>query len=164
MEDFFTPSRRLQDLYGDINDEYTEVHLSVSVETFLNHSWDWSDLCAFATDDEAAMWKIMWITGDTMIWVEDENTPMNFEHILEDEYQIWRAAFTATSGETRVLVLATDMESASLSAQASSFFWHALTTRNCVDLKLKQKYWSNWRNGLCSGHALLQFLEASPSL
>jgi hypothetical protein len=50
-----------------------------------------------------------------------------------------------------------DMESASLPAEASSVFWHAVTTSNCVKLRLKGSV-------LCSGPALLQFLEASPSL
>jgi hypothetical protein len=119
MENFFTPTRRLQDRQDLISNGphgYTEVQLAVSIEEFLNRNWNWSDLYAFAKCDEDAMMKLMWITEDTIIWVEDENTLMDFGHALEDEYHIRRATFTATSGETHELVLAADVESAFLPA------------------------------------------------
>jgi hypothetical protein len=53
------------------------------------------------------------------------------------------------------------MESASLPAKASNIFWHAVTASNCV--KLRVEHWFSWFR-LCSGPALLQFFEASPSL
>jgi hypothetical protein len=163
MEDFFRPSRSLQgDQYDFTLDGYTEVQLAVSIEAFMNHPWDWSAFFAFATNDEGDMWKLMWITEDMMVWVEDENTRMDFEYLFQNGYQIGRAAFTAINGETHVLALAKNTQSFPLSAEVSSVFWHALTTSNCVNLRLKE--WSNWCTGLCSGPALLRFLEASLSL
>jgi hypothetical protein len=50
MEQFFKPTRRLQDLHDYIFDEplgFTEVQLAVCVEAFLSHRWDWSDFQAF---------------------------------------------------------------------------------------------------------------------
>jgi hypothetical protein len=160
MEDFFTPTRRLQDRHDTIFDGYTEVQLAVSLEEFMSHRWDWSAFYAFATDDEGEIWKLMWITEDTFICVEDDFTELEFD---EEDYAIQRAFFTATSGETHELVLAKYMASASLSAEASSVFWHAVTTSNCVKLRLEH-CWSNWFIALCSGPALLRFVEASPSL
>jgi hypothetical protein len=156
MEHFFKPARCLPiEPYQD----YTEVRLAVSVEEFLNHSWDWSALKAFFTGDEGEMWKIMWITEGTFIWLEDENTGVHVD-LLED-YVIQGVTFTAPSGETYELSIARNIESASLSAGASSIFWHAMKTSNCVKLRLE--HWSS-KFGLCSGPALSQFLEASPSL
>jgi hypothetical protein len=164
MERFFTPTRRLQAWYGYgyMIDEYTEVQLAVSIEVFLNHSWDWSAFYAFTTDDEGEVSNFLWITEDTFIWVEDENTRTDFKYLLENGYQIGRAALTAINGERHVLGLAKTTESFPLSAEVSSVFWYALTTSNCVKLRLKE--WSDWCTGLCSSPALLRFLEASPSL
>jgi hypothetical protein len=82
MEHFFTPTRRLQDRYDDFAfDEdhgYTEVQLAVSAEAFLNSSWDWSEFHAFATSDVGGMGTIIWITEDTFIWVEGDNTEADF--------------------------------------------------------------------------------------
>jgi hypothetical protein len=55
-----------------------------------------------------------------------------------------------------------DKEAAPLAAEVSSIFWHAVTTSNCVTLRLE--HWFSLFIGLYSGPALLQFLEASPSL
>jgi hypothetical protein len=155
MEDFFTPTRRLAiEPLG-----FAEVQLAVSVEAFLDHSWDWSDLYAFVTGDEGAMRKCLWITEGTIIWVEDENNALEFEEMVD--YSIQRATFTTPSGETHILVLAVNKESSSLSTDASSIFWHAVATSNCVKLQLE--HFSSWF-GLCSGPALSQFLTASPSL
>jgi hypothetical protein len=156
MEDFFTPTRRLAiEPLG-----FAEVQLAVSVEAFLDHSWDWSDLYAFVTGDEGAMRKCLWITEGTIIWVEDENNALEFEEMVD--YSIQRATFMTPSGETHTLFLAKSMKSASLSAEASGVFWHAVTTSNCV--KLRVEHWSGWFIVLCSGATLLQFLENSPSL
>jgi hypothetical protein len=151
MENFFTPAQRLAIEPLDC----TDVQLAVSIETFLNHRWDWSAFYAFATDDEGEIWKLLWITENTFICVEDVYT--------EEHSAILRATFTATNGETHELVvLAIETESTSLAAEVSSVFWHAVTTSNCVKLRLE--HWSSWFIVLCSGAALLQFLEASPSL
>jgi hypothetical protein len=104
---------------------------------------------------EGEIWKLLWITENTFICVEDVYT--------EEHSAILRATFTATNGETHELVvLAIETESTSLAAEVSSVFWHAVTTSNCVKLSLE--HWSNWDIGLCSGPALSHFLEASPSL
>jgi hypothetical protein len=100
----------------------------------------------------------MWITENTFIWVEDENTELEFDELLYNvAYQ--SATFTAASGETHDLVLAKIRNSGSLSPGVSSVFWHAVTASNCVKLKLERSSF-----GLCSLLALLQFLETSPSL
>jgi hypothetical protein len=160
MEDFFTTTRRLQERHHNFGADYTEVQLAVSIEAFMNHPWDWSAFLAFVTGDEGEMWKALWITDNTFIWVEDEYTEMDFDQL---EYSaILRASFTTTCGERYDLVLAMGYtETASLSAEAYSVFWHAVTTTNCVKLKLH--HWDA-ADGLCFGTALSQFLEASPSL
>jgi hypothetical protein len=166
MESFFTPTRHLQDRHDYLLGEplrYTEVQLAVSIETFLNHPWDWSVFHAFATGDGREMWKFLWITEDTLLWVEDGNNGVNFVNLMQD-YAIQQASFTAPSGETHVLFLAMKRGSSSLSAKASSIFWHAMTTSNCVKLRLDHWHWFSGCIGLCSGPALSQFLEASPSL
>jgi hypothetical protein len=157
MEHFFTPARRLWDQYGF---DDTGVKLTVSIEAFLNHRWDWLEFQAFIKGDEGEIWKILWITEDSLIWVEDENNRMDSD-LLEDYGSQQRAPLTAPSGEIHELVLAICRESESVPAGASSVFWHAVTTSNCVKLQLEHR--SNWF-GLCSGPALSQFLEASPSL
>jgi hypothetical protein len=128
----------------------------------MNHSWDWSDLYAFVTaGDEGERRRILWIEDDTFLCVEDESTEVEAAEL--DDYVIQRATFTAPSGETHELVLGmdtesdseSDTESPSLSAGASSVFWHAVTTSNCVKLKLEQ--WSSWF-GLCSVTALSHFM------
>jgi hypothetical protein len=170
MDHLFTPSRRLQTCLDYIHidsifDEphgYTEVQLAVSIEAFLKHSWDWSDLQAFFIGDESEMVKILWITEDMFIWVEEDNNKEEFEEL--GDYVIERATFTATSGETHDLVLAKVGSSVSLSAGVSSVFWHAVTTSKCVKLKLESMRKTDGVVQLCSGPALLHFLETSLSL
>jgi hypothetical protein len=163
MEHFFTPSRRLQDRYGFDSDEshiHSEVQLTVSIEEFLNHSWDCSDFRPLFACDEDVMRKIIWITEDTYISVEDENTGREYDERLED-YAIQRAALTATSGETHYLVLATVANGLSPLVGAVSVFWFAVTSSNCVTLRLRNR---RCEFGLLFGTARLQFLETSPSL
>jgi hypothetical protein len=167
MERFFTPTRRLQDRYAfelDFYERtlgYTEVKLAVSIEEFLKHRWDWSDFRAYATGVEGGIWKVLWITEDTFIWFEDEDNEVNLDQI-EATFAMQCATCTAPSGETHEIILAKLEPSASLSAGASSVFWHAVATSNCVKLNLVHS--NNRCFGLCSGPALLQFVEASPSL
>jgi hypothetical protein len=158
MQRFFTPSPRrlLIEPHG-----YTEVTLAVPIEAFLNYRWDWSDFRAFATGDVGEMGKIMLIIEDTFIWVEDGDTRSKFDEL--NRHAIQCAKFTSPSDETHVLVLATVGSSASLSAgaRASSIFWRAVTTSNCVKLNLENT--RGWSNPLPET-ALLQFVEASLSL
>jgi hypothetical protein len=162
MEHFFTPTRRLQHWYPDISDEpldYTEVQLAGPIEAFLNHRWDWSDFLAFL-GDEGETFKILWITDDTFICVEDGNHAVESTALVED-YDIQCALFMAKNGETHVLVLAKIDVFASLSAAASSIFWHAVSTSNCVKLKLDDAH--SWF-GLCSGPGLLHFWKRARRL
>jgi hypothetical protein len=117
MERCFTRSRLLQDQYnGVLPFGYTEQRLVEPVEAFLNQPWDYSAFRAFATGVE--MWKILRITKDTFIWVEDENTAVGND--LADIHAIQRATFTAPSGETHIMVHAELADSASIVAGASS--------------------------------------------
>jgi hypothetical protein len=156
MEHFFTPIRRLQDWYDDaqISDEplgYTEVQLAVSIDAFLNHRWDFR---TFFTGGEGELWKVLWITQDACIWVEDQNNKLE-PQLLENHVK-QQASLTALSGETHVLFLASDFMnmSASVPTGASSIFWRAVTTSNCVKLKLDPG--DGWLRG-CSEAPLLQF-------
>jgi hypothetical protein len=158
MEQFFTPTRRIQDWYDSIREPlaYAEVRLAVSIKALMNHSWDWLDLYESLNGDEDVMWKILWITKGTLLYFEDENNaPVESDEF--DELVLQKAYFTAPSGETHRLVLAKGMVSPSLPAAVSSIFWHAVLTSSCVKLRLQG-------SRLCSGLALSQFLEASPSL
>jgi hypothetical protein len=49
------------------------------------------------------MWKVMWITENTLVWVEDEYIGLNFD--LTQDYAKQQASFTAPSGETHNLFL-----------------------------------------------------------
>jgi hypothetical protein len=159
MEHSFAPSRRLQDeCIGSEPHGYTEVQLAVSIETFLNSRWDWSDFHAFATRGQVGMRNIMWITEDTFIWLEDENTLVYFDML--EEQAIQSATFTSTSGETHHLVLARGRTYGSLPVEVSSIFWHAVTTSKCVKVKLENIN----KCELCPGPVFFQFLETTPSL
>jgi hypothetical protein len=137
VKHLFTPSQRLQDKFDMLYDEehgYTEVQLDVSINEFLNHRSDWSDFQSFFTADEDVMGKIIWITEDTLFWIENENTEMELDYRVRP---IQRATFTTTSGETHHLVLANYYcDTGPLSAGAFSVFWHVVTTSNSVKLKL----------------------------
>jgi hypothetical protein len=166
MGDFFKPSRRLQDRYDYLSFQevhgYTEVELAISIEAFISQPWDYSAFQAFATT--GVVRKILWIAEDTFISFGGPNagfTWLSFND-LGRVYSEHYATLTATSGETHTLVLVHIANSASLVAGAvSSVFWHLVKTSNCVKLKLE-----NTRRGfgLCSGPALSQLLDASPSL
>jgi hypothetical protein len=153
---FFSPIRSLREWF--VSSGYTERQLAVPVESFMNQPWDYSAFRTFATTGE--MWKILRITNDEFIWVEDENTAMENDSRLY-RYAIQRATFTVPSGETHILVYAKLANSESLVAGTSSIFWHAMATSNCVKLKLVN---TRKEFGLCSGPALSQLLLASPSL
>ncbi len=128
MEQYFTQiqTRRLQvntTRYG-----YTEVELteSSSIEELMNHRWDWSDFRAFVTGagGENQMWKILWITRNTLMWAEDATTLMGDDFL--NNYAIQRATFTTRSSDRSVLVLAKPRTSALLPANVSLLFWQSL--------------------------------------
>jgi hypothetical protein len=156
MEHFFTPTRRLQE--DPRPRGYTEVDLAVPTEAFMNHRWDWSDFRTFVTGagDENQMWKVLWITEDTLIWAEDVNTSMGDNFLIN--HGIQRATFTTLSGERSVLVLAKlRSTSTSLPPSASHIFWHAVTTSNCF--KLRVSHWHAYL-GLWYGPDLLKLWES----
>jgi hypothetical protein len=154
MEQFFAPFRRLRDELQP--SEFKEVELAVPVEEFLNHRWDWKDLRAFLMDGE--MSTIAWITEDSYIWAKDDDSEAFCPLICLERLA---AHFTATSGVVESLFLMKrPHNSASVLAGASSIFWHAVTTSNCVALVLK----GCSSLCLCSGPALSQSLRASPRL
>jgi hypothetical protein len=159
MERFFTPPRRLQDSMISNEGEprgYTEVHLAVPIQVFLNDRWGWSDLQAFASSNESGMGKIIWITATLFVWVEEENTGTKFDHL--EPWALQRATFTSTSGETHHLILAKVRITVTLTAEVSSTFWHAVTTSKCAKLKLENKLSASL---LCSGPTLLQISETT---
>jgi hypothetical protein len=139
MEQFFTPTQRLQEISptSPAPRGYTEVELTQPIEAFSNHPWDWSDFRAFATDavDGNQMWKIMWLTEDTLIWVENVNTSMGDDFLRH--HAIQRATFTSLlNSERSVLVLAKPRMSSSLPASVSRIFRHAVITSNCFKLRV----------------------------
>jgi hypothetical protein len=161
MEHFFTPSaQRLQEISptSPALRGYTEVELTQPIEAFINHPWDWSDFRAFVTDtvDGNQMWKIMWLTEDTLIWVENVNTSMGDDFL--SHYAIQRATFTTLlSSERSVLVLAKPRMSSSLPASVSRIFWHAVTTSGCFKLRVSH---SQSLMGIWHGPDLLKIWES----
>jgi hypothetical protein len=162
MKHFFTPSQRLRDkfdMYDDEDHGYTEVELAVSIEEFLNYRSDWSDFRPLSTGYEDEMGKLIWIIEDTFFWIKEDNTEVDFDWL--EQYVVQRATFTASSGETHVLVLAKFRTSTSLSAIAFSVFWHVVTTSNCVKLKFETDHFDS---DLVFETISSQLLKTSPSL
>jgi hypothetical protein len=131
MEQFFTPTRRLQDLWEQDDDaedpwEYTEVQLAVPVEEFLICRWVWEDLCSFASGDVAD--KIIWITNDMFLVVGDVPDDLDFESTLF-------AHFTITTGQVQALTLFKDRIT---STGVCSVFWRAIETSNSVTLRIER--------------------------
>jgi hypothetical protein len=161
MEQFFSPTRRLQDQlpteesfeYEEL-DELEELELAVPVEEFLNHRWDWSDFRAFVMGGE--MPTIVWIAEDSFLWVTDDHTSEIFRGVKHLSVKL-----TAANGakDTLFLVKRSSHSSPSLLFGASSIFWHAVTTSQCVSLVLAGC--SRGSFGLCSGPTLSHFLNAS---
>ncbi len=84
MDELCTSTRRYQcvwELGRDGDDgpfEYTEVELTVPVEDFLVNRWDWNDLRAFLTGGLTP--KILWITEEVFLVVDDDDNAFNFAH------------------------------------------------------------------------------------
>jgi hypothetical protein len=158
MEKFFAPTRRLQDLLpaDDVDFEYKEVELVVPTQDFLSHHWGWKNLLAFFMSGE--MPTIAWITEDCFLWVKDAHSSNMFCRLELG----MSAKLTTTSGAKQTLFLVKRPNSlASPSPGAFSIFWHALTTSNCVALKLAT---GGFSFELCPGPALSHFFSASPWL
>lgn len=135
---FFTPTRNIQDLWEEDDDnapfEHAEVKLAVPVETFLNYSWDWADLCAFASGE--AKPKIIWITDDEVLTVDatDSNVVKLLNKGCPGRPAV--AGLTSKNGRQRTLALCERGDISDLSMGGRNVFWHAITTSNCVKLRM----------------------------
>ncbi len=105
LEQFFTPTRRLQDKWEENDDtdpfEYAELALALPLEEFLNYRWGWEDLWAFASAD--VLCKVLWITDITFILVG--NTP---DHIYSGDFPykyLSVASSRIASGKVQTLAL-----------------------------------------------------------
>ena len=167
MEQFFTPTKRLQIGWesspwaddGPFN--YTEVALTVPLEEFLNYDWDWEALLAFVTRD--ALSKILWITDDIPLIVGD--LPDYGQFFLDDDSPydcLLMARFTTSIGGQEQTLQCLQLIDEDVSTAACGVFWRAIMTSNCVTLWLL----NNHQNlvALPSGSVLSQLLLASPSL
>jgi hypothetical protein len=172
MEQFFTPTRRLQDMWEKSSNcrndpfNYTEVQLVVSLEEFLNYHWDCADLLAFLTGGVKP--KILWITEDAFLVVEESGSiGFNFEYdTLHDRFHAKRlsdriaAQMQATSGKERTLSF-THLNHPRMT-DGVGVFWRAISTSKSIQLDIQ-----DYRGGyleLPSGPLLSQFLRESPSL
>jgi hypothetical protein len=157
MEHFFTPIRRYQDGF-DGPFEYTEVELAISVEEFLSYSWDWKDLCAFASSGDLP--KITWITQHAFLDVKENQN--DFALMLDNRSRVTLAAkLQAPSGQRNTLMLLQDSHSAHPTG-ACNVFWRAITTSNMAHLGIQDC--RSCPGGLPSGPILSQFLRGSPLL
>jgi hypothetical protein len=162
MDQFFTPTRRLESVWEeyrhfDVPVDYAEVQLAIPVEEFLIYRWTWADLRAFVT--AGAMQKIVWITKNTFLSVDGgadiyTGTGGTYGDLLH-------ARSTVTISEEQCLVVWTHYNS--LPTQVCSIFWRAITTRNSVKLTIQ------CHNGLTglpqtSGPVISQFFGMSRSL
>jgi hypothetical protein len=162
MEQFFTPTRRYQDLFElDKNDdggpsEYTEVELAVPLEDFLSYPWDWEDLRAFVTGDVGR--KIMWISKDALLDIEERGNVSYFDYdSLSDRIT---AKIQTASGQEQELVLI-HLDHPEISTGEAGVFWRAVATSNSVKVRIDD---DDNRLGLPSGPLLSQFMRGSPSL
>jgi hypothetical protein len=154
----FTPTRNIQDLWEEDDDnapfEYAEVKLAVPVETFLNYSWGWADLCAFASGE--AKPKIMWITDDEILTVGavDSNVVKLLNKGCPGRPSV--AGLTSKNDQQQTLTLFERADVHHLSMEGRVVFWRAITTSNCVKLRMQ-----DW---VATASIIAQFLEESPSL
>jgi hypothetical protein len=165
MDQFFTPTRRLQSVreeyrHFDVPVDYAEVQLAVPVEDFLIYRWTWADLRAFTSG--GARQKIVWITEDTFLSV-DGGAALETGH--DEHSALLQAYSTAPCGGEQSLVVWTPLVffrgyTTSLPTGACSIFWRAITTSNIVKLTIR----CSGPSCLSSGPVLSQFLGGSPSL
>jgi hypothetical protein len=165
MEQFFSPTRRLQDIWEEYYDddprpfEYTELQLAVPVEEFLNYQHcDWDDFFAFASS--GVIDKILWITNLTFLLIKNQESDFfDVDALLVPGHYI--EAVQETSGREQILRLVqiaqTDIP---VSTRELGVFWRAIMTSSSVELSL----YGIGSLGLPSGPALSQFLQESPSL
>jgi hypothetical protein len=161
MEQFFSPTRRLQVIWEVYSDgdpfEYAEVQLAVPLEEFLNHQWDWEDICAFSSGDMIG--KILWITDDIFLVVGDTSGFLHGNFLCD--FQL-HASFMATSGQEQTLTLAAfGDETITVSTREVGVFWRAITKNNSARVSIENV---NHSSRLPSGPLLSQLLRETPSL
>jgi hypothetical protein len=162
MEQFFKPTRLFQDMWevDDVDNvdnydpfQYTEVELSVPVETFLNYSWDFADLCAFASSEAKPI--LIWIGDDVVLTVDADSDMLAVINSGTHSLPVL-ADLTSKNDQKHTLTLFGIGCDPSFSTEQCTVLWRAIRTSNCVKLRMEQ-----W---LVSGSILSQFLEGSPSL
>jgi hypothetical protein len=161
MDQFFTPTRRYQDIWDDFYGpfEYTEIELAVPVEEFLVCNLDWKYLWHFLTGAGVPQ-KILWITEDAFLVVESDENYFPFHDDAPGRFL--GAAFHGTSGQEQLLILACACDDVSIGV--ADIFWRAITTCNSIQVMLLD-YHEYSLVGLPSGPILSKFLrETSPSL
>jgi hypothetical protein len=135
MDQFFTPTRRYQDLFGVGMDddlgpfEYTEIELAVPVEEFLVCNLDWKYLWAFLTGAGVTK-KILWITEDVFLVVDDDENDFHFHDDAPGSFL--KADFQGTSGQEQTLILACN----DFSIGVANVFWRAITTSNSIQVTI----------------------------
>jgi hypothetical protein len=161
MEQFFTPTRRYQDLFElGVDDhlgpfEYTEKELVVPVEEFLACNLDWKYLWALLTAEAGATQKILWITEDAFLVAETQ-----FYFHNDGPGCSIKADFHGTSGQEQSLILACNDESIG----AADVFWRAIITSNSIQMAIGNYSEYSVRGLLPSGPLLPQFFRQSSSL
>jgi hypothetical protein len=164
MKHFFTTTRRYQDIWeadwydGDGPFEYTELRLAVPLEDFLLFSWHWQDLLVFVTGGE--MRKILWITENAFLVVEDDENPFD----LDDDTlgRCIDAEMQAKSGQKQTLTIA-HLYDAAISTGEVALFWRAVATSKSVKLTIHAHDYFQ-AIGLPPGPILSQFFRGSLSL
>jgi hypothetical protein len=121
---------------GEAPFECNEVQLAVPLEDFLVCNWDWKDLRAALTDDVTP--KVLWITEDAFIKVNG-----NLAHFKPNECVT--ASFQEISGleQSLVLVHPDNADDAAISVGVAGLFWRAITTSNCVQLRIDNEARNN---------------------
>jgi hypothetical protein len=169
MDQLCTPTRRYQDLWEECTNapfEYTEVQLAVHVPEFLIYHWDWEALGAFLIGGVTP--KIMWITENTFLVVEENENDFDFDRSMRQSgaRSCIVAKIQAASGQEETLILA-QLEREDISTGGEvSIFWRALANSNSVKLTVQTGLEANQYDMqvLPSGPILSQFLRESPSL
>jgi hypothetical protein len=162
MDQFFTPTRRYQDIVEidrDVHDgplEYTEVKLTVPVVEFLEDFQDWKGLWTFVTG--GAMQRILWISEDAFLVVKETESVFHFHYDAPGCFM--DADLERSSGQKQTLIFACN-ETAS--AGEADVFWRAIATSNSIQVTMLD-YHEHSRRGLPSGPLLSQLFREMPSL
>jgi hypothetical protein len=161
MEHFFTPTRRLQDIWeedDDANFEYNELRLVVPPEDFLIYSWHWEDLLAFVTGGVKR--KILWVTVKAYLLVEDDANRFAFND--ESFCRFIDVEIQAMSSQQHTLFIGM-FDDEDFSTGELGVFWRAVATSNSVKLRI-EAHDSFQSIGLPLGPILSEFFRGCPSL